>query len=520
MRLVAVSALLAGGLLAWGAPAEAVSSRVPAIMALDATGLPGYESTQPRFADGTFTLLPSGSPAGGFSLTSAAAPFTDGWGITLAPPAGQSFHIGYYPQVSDQPTAGQAYGAVRAGSTNEGFLGDIDVLDWAAGPNGLPTRFDIVVQDDADAQDISGAWPGSEGYFGELRLGEPGEGAVHLGSHHLAWPQTAVRSTPIRATEWLHNTSGSAVAVGTPQLSGPDAADWRVSGNRCGAHLAAGATCSMVLGYSPTAGGPRSATLSVPVGGQTQTVSLAGEADLGTSSLTFSGTDMVSGGGTHSFPNGPYVMSAWYDPIWRTFHFAETVPYVAYAPWSDPEVELSSPDGGPLAVGTHATVFSRKAYGTGYGEDMTYGGRGCGDYAGTVTVHAFTADATGAPTTADVDYTQRCTDDPNPAHIMTGRLLWQQRSDTTAPSAPTGLRVASGAVRWTASASKDAVGSIARLEPGTTAGTPTSGLPLSIGTATSAALPALVRGQVYTVEVFAVDATGNVGSPATATVVG
>ena len=512
LRLVVVSVLLAAGLLASGGPAQAqpVINHSRAIVALTATGLPGYPDTQPRFGDvGTFSMF-GAYYANGFQLADPGPTREDTWWIQFAPPAGQSFHRGHYPVVDSNQTPGQAFGDIIVGSDELGFHGDIDVLDWVPGPNNLPSRFDIVFRDGESVAN-------GQGYFGEVRLGEPNEGAVHLGLRHIEWPSTAVGSTRITATEWLHNTSAGAVSIGSPQLTGVNAGDWRVTSDSCPAQLAAGATCSMVLGYSPKAGGPRVAALVVPVGGRRQTVSLTGEAPLGTSSLTYSGTDWVSGGMTNSFPNGKYVMEAKLTPS-GIFAWTESTPYVD---WYDPTVWMDAPGGGPLALGTHTTVGATPRSDTQYGESTWGLGRGCGSYAGSMTVHAFTLDASGVPSMANIDYTERCVEEQDPSKVMTAHLLWQYRSDTTPPKTPTGIGISGSTVHWIKSASSDAVESIARLVPGDGQdATPTSGYPLSAGSATSATLPRLTAGETYTVEVFAVDSTGNVSSPLQKTVVG
>jgi hypothetical protein len=511
LRLVVVSALVAGGLLTLGVSAEAASSQSSAILTLNSTGLPGYPATEQRFGDaGQFNMISAYYP-GGFRLVSRAANYLDTWGMQLAPPAGQSFHPGHYPVVSYNPTTGQAFGQIFVGATEYGYLGDIDILDWVPGPNNLPSRFDIVFRDGTSVASQAA------GYFGEIRLGEPNEGAVHLGSRHIEWPTTAVGSTRITGTEWLHNTSSRAVSIGAPLLAGANATDWRVTHNSCPATLAAGATCAIALGFSPAAGGPQVSTLQVPVGGQIQTVSLTGNAPLGTSILTYSGTDWISGGRTNSFPNGKYLMSAAVSSS-GVFSWTESQPYTD---WNDPIVEISAPARAPLAVGTHATVGTLQTSGSLYGEDTSGLARGCFGYSGSMTVHAFTLDAAGVPAMANIDYTQLCTDEQDPRKVMTAHLLWQYRSDTTPPKPPTGIGMTGATVHWTKSASNDAVESIARLVPGSGQdATPTTGYPLSSGTATTATLPTLNRGEAYTIEVFAVDAAGNVSSPLKKTVLG
>jgi hypothetical protein len=166
-------------------------------------------------------------------------------------------------------------------------------------------------------------------------------------------------------------------------------------------------------------------------------------------------------------------------------------------------------------------VGTTQTAGKQYGEDTFGLGAGCLSYSGSMTVHAFTLDATGVPAMANIDYTQRCVEEHDPSKVMTAHLLWQYRGDTTPPKSPTGIAVSGSSVHWTTSASSDAVGSIARLVAGTGQdATPTTGYALSSGSATTANLPALSSGETYTIVVFAVDATGNVSSPSTKSVLG
>ena len=60
----------------------------------------------------------------------------------------------------------------------------------------------------------------------------------------------------------LTNGSAQATALGTPSTTG----DFNLSGATCGATLAAGDSCSLSVGFKPTAAGPRTGSLTVSAG--------------------------------------------------------------------------------------------------------------------------------------------------------------------------------------------------------------------------------------------------------------
>lgn len=489
LTTAALSALVAASA---GMPLPASAATGTVVMSLNSTRDPQYPVGQSRFSD-TGTVMTDGT--GGF-IASAGT-----WNVHIAPPQGQVIHPGVYPNVTGSTTTQYALADISVGSYDTGFGGVLDVLDWAAGSNGVPTRFDIVFRTPTGQS--------AQGYFGELRMGEEAAGTVALAARHLEWSPTPVGATPITAVEWLHNRSSKAVTVGAAALSGDAAQDFAITQNGCsGRSLAAGARCSLLVGFSPKKAGPRIAALSVPVGGAASTVSLAGAAPLGTNRLTTSGGDELDKGTTNTWAQGGTTFLYSYKNGCG-YTVGDLSPYglgddsrrfeVAVGPRDTP------PGPGTYAVssdcgkrGTKPLLISESGY------TLTADG--------SATVHHLDVDAYDVLTAVDVSFTLQ-----GLKGTMTGRLQYQARFDYSAPKAPTGVVASGTGVRWAASASSDAVASIARLVPasaplGTL--TPTSGYPVSAGTGTSATVALPRSGTAYRLVVFAVDAAGNVSAPA------
>lgn len=514
---VAIACAVGGlSLLAPSTAALAAAATQP-IMTVNSSMDPHYSQGQQYFSDaGAVALNSTSSLTSGIFLNAAG---TGHVGLEVIPRGGQSLHDGLYTGVNSSTSNTQPILVVSIDSWSAQYVGSFDILDISAGTNGQLQRFDVVFDNSYTAA------PGA--LWGEAEMGEPHSTAVDVGARNLELPSTPVRSAAVKSTEWIHNTSAGAVAIGTAAVTSGAKSDYAISSDGCsGKTLAAGATCSLKVGFSPTAGGPRDAVLSLPIGSTTQSVSLAGTAPLGTTSLTTSGNDFVdtgtpkAGAGpatTHTFTNGPYqIIQQPQDGI----TFGAYVPYnngVLPTGQAGPLVTFGGP-GGTLALGTHTVTYPFT--GAMYGLNVTGFNRGCSSYTGTENVHSYISsngDPSGDAAMADISFSISCERDT--AAPMTGTLLWQSRSDTTAPNAVTGLAISSGSnpvASWKASTSSDVASMVARLVPGDGAdATPTSGYSLTFGSATSAALPALNTGERYAVVVFAIDATGNVSSAAT-----
>ncbi|MEY9951073.1 choice-of-anchor D domain-containing protein [Leifsonia sp. EB34] len=495
-RVTAVSTVLSLGLLGGGligiAPADAAAGPQP-IVAMQI----GFQPTF-QFGDAGAARIAWANLSRGIHL-SMAGNAGAGIAIDIVPPTDKPLQMGDYqvvyaeqPSDPNVPTVSTDYGGEGAG-----FTGELDIPDLAWNASGQLTRFDIVLQG-----------------VGELSLGEPQPGTTDLGEHTLAFGAVprGYRTGPGHQVEWIHNLGSAAESIGAPTFTGQAKADFSASASTCGTSLAAGATCSFSVGFSPTAGGPRTATMSIPIGGSPQAVALSGVGAIGTTSFSFSGTDPLDKGTTNRFTDGPdAILLSQSANVWT---------WTAVTPQSDTaaELTLAAPAGG-MSPGVHTTStdpIARQAV-VADGLQVDLGGEVCEWMPGSITVHSFTQDARGLVTMADVDYSGSCLS----GGPLTGTLQWQNRADSTPPSSPSGVNVAAvpgGLVTWTASTSGDVTHTIARVTPGTAAQSSAGGgYPLADGTGTTAHLPALTPG-VWTVSVWPVDSTGNVGVPATRTV--
>jgi hypothetical protein len=92
---------------------------------------------------------------------------------------------------------------------------------------------------------------------------------LELSPARLGFSSHKVGTTSQAKTITVTNVANVAVNLtGLPSIGGADAADFLIAANTCGStSIAAGATCTVSIKFSPTATGARDATLSVAVDG-------------------------------------------------------------------------------------------------------------------------------------------------------------------------------------------------------------------------------------------------------------
>ena len=479
---------------------SAVAGTVPPVLSLkfgvDQASQPAFQ-----FGDNGAAKLAYATLSRGISVGTASV------SVSVTPPTGQPLRMGDYAVVNgNQSDSTKPQVQLESGGLGSGFTGELDIRDLQWNSIGQLYTFDLVLQG-----------------IGEVSMNEPQPGGIDLGARTLAYPATPIgfSSIPAQQAEWLHNTTSSPVSVGAPTFAGPGAADFTATGSTCGSILAAGATCSFKVGFSPKSPGPRTATMRLAVGGSTQSVALTGAAAIGTSSITTSGDDPLDLGTTHTYANGPYIV-------------AESVVNTGYAwtakapdPSKSAQIVISVPGGGlanhgaPMTAGVHTTApWDGAVLTSQYGFQVTLDSYSCGaPMTGTIDVENLIVDSLGLVEMAKITFSERCAGLPN-SNPMTGTLLWQLRSDAVAPTAPSGVTVGSGStptISWKPSTSSDVAHTIARVSPGGASSVAIlGGIPLSDGTATSATSPTLTAGQ-YTAAVWAVDTSGNISAPATST---
>ncbi|MCS0582928.1 choice-of-anchor D domain-containing protein [Massilia pinisoli] len=104
--------------------------------------------------------------------------------------------------------------------------------------------------------------------------------AASVSPASLSFAATTVGQSASALSTTLSNTGNAALTVGTISVSGTAASDYSISGGTCtnGTSLAASASCTVQVGFTPSASGTRSASLVIAhnATGGSSTVTLAG----------------------------------------------------------------------------------------------------------------------------------------------------------------------------------------------------------------------------------------------------
>jgi hypothetical protein len=164
-----------------------------------------------------------------------------------------------------------------------------------------------------------------------------------------AFGSLAVGTTSAAQTVTLSNTGTAALTVSGIALSGTNAADFAQT-NTCGTSVAAGTTCTISITFTPTAGGTRSATLTVTdnnnaVSGSAQTVTLSGTGTQ--AAVTLSASSIA-------FGNQNVGTASVLKPVTITNSGTATLTLTSIT--VDGDYTISNPCGSSLAVGAMCTV--------------------------------------------------------------------------------------------------------------------------------------------------------------------
>lgn len=121
-----------------------------------------------------------------------------------------------------------------------------------------------------------------------------GTGAITLSPTTITFPSTAVGSTSAAQTVMVKNTGSASVTLTSEALTGAHVGSFLISGNTCGASLAASASCTVSVEFKPGAAEALSVTLAVTdnASGSPQTATLSGTGT-GGGTITLSPTSIA-----------------------------------------------------------------------------------------------------------------------------------------------------------------------------------------------------------------------------------
>jgi len=518
VAVVAITACLMGSLA--GPADEAIAAPIgTTVLSVSSTEDPEYAGGRQHSGLGASATVSRATLSGGIVMTGAPSKpgGDDFFTFDFTPAQGTKLRLGRYeiPYSPQVPNADEVRLAI--GQRSIPFVGDLEILDLAADGQGNITRFDLVFRNGTEST--------RNALFGQLRMGQAADTGAVFGTTNIQYPTTPIGSVPIWTQQKITNTSTSPFKIGTASVTSGASTDFRVAKNGCvGKTLNPGAACTFDVGFVPTKAGPRTGIVSVETGMKVKTFSVTGAAPLGTTAFQYSGDDYVSGGTAHSFPDGAnsIIVRGSSESTWS---FIPTRPYGLEDGMESSTVELQKYDSGQIKPGTYETrdtLGPEAGSSAQYGLRVTGNGRGCGAYEGKVTIASFNVDAAGNLLSAKMSWTLKCRFQSGE---MTGSLQWRDRADKTSPAPVTNLRISSvdgvKSVTWQGSASKDSTNALSRLAPGKGVGSlPTGGLPVTRKSATSAVLPQLAAGQTYTLNVWSLDSSGNVGARTSVTIVG
>jgi hypothetical protein len=111
----------------------------------------------------------------------------------------------------------------------------------------------------------------------------------------LSYAAQFISTTSAQQTVTVSNTGNSAATFSNIALTGTDAGDYAFSANTCGSVLAQGASCTVSITFTPTAGGARPAALTFTdnFNNSPQNVTISGTGKLSTQTLSISSTGIV-----------------------------------------------------------------------------------------------------------------------------------------------------------------------------------------------------------------------------------
>jgi hypothetical protein len=216
--------------------------------------------------------------------------------LIFAAPAGQPLTAGTYLNAEREAARTPGVPGIEVTGNSNGcneIAGQFRIRDIAWGAGGALARLSLTF-----VQHCEKTRPP---LFGEVIYREPVSGPLLTAPRHLDFPETFPGATVLGGFIALNRTNHH-VNIAKVTLSGPAAGDYSVTDDVCsGVGLLPQAFCPLHVHFTPTAAGPRPATLSLITAGKvTVSIPLTGTGIAGKTSFSWnSSADDYIGAGTH-----------------------------------------------------------------------------------------------------------------------------------------------------------------------------------------------------------------------------
>ena len=425
--------------------------------------------------------------------------------LAFATPNGSNKHLapGYYAWAQDadgQLSRGRpgidVLGGPNPCGTNSGSFEVRDIRRV----KGVITRLWVVFTR------YCGGYGSSQADIGELKIGYP-QTAYAVSPGEVAWPWTTVYPGHVAEAHPVHLrlTSSKTVTAYPPSVTGPDAADFPIRQQNCTGRLKASG-CTVWVGFTPKARGPRHAKLIVRTSDGTASVSLDGLGAVGTSNWTvdtnWDGTSQTEHIVVPSVSAGnPYsVLSEGFQPIPGTSNATLWTAMFADTQGLKPGTTY-----------TYQNVVSSPPFSM----SISQGDGACELKSGSVTVYDL---ATVGPdhVLSRLDALLKASCQSSVPYWVNARMRFHETTDLTPPGRVTGLKATRSGRRitltWTKPSAADLAGIIIRWYSSAHApGAWFTGNTAYQGAGTTASFMAPAT-QPVSVSAWAYDTTGNVSA--------
>jgi hypothetical protein len=357
--------------------------------------------------------------SGRIEVTTSGGSSGDDFTFSFTAPLGEPLAVGRYDDARASKaadTAGIAIAGDGRSCNPEEVRGSFEILQAAPDLSTLWMTYE---------QHCNG---GPRSIFGEIRVGQAGDRDVSLLAGRVDWPTREVAGHGAVVPVDILNTSSRTTSVTAPVLDGDD---FSLEGTDCGPTLRAGASCAVLVGFTPLSRGLRRGTLTVTLSDGPHQVPLTGRGAGGDTVWHMVGEpgDFIGAGRTWDF-----------DVADRVFAVADGDSVVRMKVGSQWAAEFTAPDGAPLVPGTYDGTTSSSSPEPGQPRMNVHGnGRGC-DSVGSFTVLEARRDARGNLIAARIRFDQSC---DGRGTFLRGEIAWHATSSDeplypeVTPPAPT-----------------------------------------------------------------------------------